>query len=113
VERNLESGHIGLARPRTTSSTPDTEEIEAARWGTLDELAGPLRERLLRRAGLLALPGRAARRGAGRLERTRKVNTGPVGFGAGEAGSPRSRERADEEDPASGCGGCRRRANGY
>lgn len=25
----------------------DTEEIAAARWGTLDELAGPLRERLL------------------------------------------------------------------
>jgi ADP-ribose pyrophosphatase YjhB (NUDIX family) len=25
----------------------DTDEVEAARWGTLDELAGPLRERLL------------------------------------------------------------------
>ena len=25
----------------------DTEEIEAARWGTLPELSGPLRERLL------------------------------------------------------------------
>ena len=25
----------------------DTEEIAGARWGTLDELAGPLRERLL------------------------------------------------------------------
>jgi hypothetical protein len=25
----------------------DTDEIAAARWGTLDELAGPLRERLL------------------------------------------------------------------
>jgi 8-oxo-dGTP pyrophosphatase MutT (NUDIX family) len=31
----------------TDIAARDLEEIEAARWGTLDELAGPLRERLL------------------------------------------------------------------
>ena len=35
---------------RTADAEPapqDAEEIEAARWGTLDELAGSLRDRLL------------------------------------------------------------------
>ncbi len=33
---------------RTTDLAPqDADEIAGARWGTLDELAGPLRERLL------------------------------------------------------------------
>ena len=35
------------ARPATTLDPQDREEIAAARWGTLAELAGPLRERLL------------------------------------------------------------------
>ncbi len=40
--------HVLLARTTDTVPAPhDTEEIAAARWGTLDELAGPLRERLL------------------------------------------------------------------
>ena len=40
--------HVFLARTDDTELAPhDTEEIAAARWGTLDELAGPLRERLL------------------------------------------------------------------
>ena len=40
--------HVFLARALTDELEPrDTEEIAGARWGTLDELAGPLRERLL------------------------------------------------------------------
>jgi ADP-ribose pyrophosphatase YjhB (NUDIX family) len=40
--------HVFLARALTDELEPqDTEEIAAARWGTLEELAGPLRERLL------------------------------------------------------------------
>jgi ADP-ribose pyrophosphatase YjhB (NUDIX family) len=40
--------HVFLARALTDELAPiDTEEIAAARWGTLTELAGPLRERLL------------------------------------------------------------------
>jgi ADP-ribose pyrophosphatase YjhB (NUDIX family) len=40
--------HVFLARALTDELEPhDTEEISAARWGTLDELAGPLRKRLL------------------------------------------------------------------
>ena len=40
--------HVFLARTEDEEPEPlDAEEIEAARWGTLDELAGPLRERLL------------------------------------------------------------------
>jgi ADP-ribose pyrophosphatase YjhB (NUDIX family) len=40
--------HLLLARTRDGTIAPgDPEEIEAARWGTLAELAGPLRERLL------------------------------------------------------------------
>ncbi len=40
--------HVLLARALTDALEPrDTEEIAAARWGTLEELAGPLRERLL------------------------------------------------------------------
>lgn len=40
--------HLFLARTDDTVLAPrDREEIAAARWGTLDELAGPLRERLL------------------------------------------------------------------
>jgi ADP-ribose pyrophosphatase YjhB (NUDIX family) len=40
--------HVFLARALTDELSPrDTEEIAAARWGTLEELAGPLRERLL------------------------------------------------------------------
>ncbi len=40
--------HVFLARTTDTVLAPrDTEEIDAARWGTLPELAGPLRERLL------------------------------------------------------------------
>ena len=35
------------ARPTRTIAPHDTEEIAEARWGTLAELAGPLRERLL------------------------------------------------------------------
>jgi ADP-ribose pyrophosphatase YjhB (NUDIX family) len=39
--------HVFLARALTDELDPrDTEEIAAARWGTLEELAGPLRERL-------------------------------------------------------------------
>jgi len=40
--------HVFLARTEDDEIAPqDGEEIEAARWGTLAELAGPLRERLL------------------------------------------------------------------
>ncbi len=40
--------HLFLARTEDTELEPqDTEEIAGARWGTLEELAGPLRERLL------------------------------------------------------------------
>jgi ADP-ribose pyrophosphatase YjhB (NUDIX family) len=40
--------HVFLAETEDEELAPgDSEEIEDARWGTLDELAGPLRERLL------------------------------------------------------------------
>ena len=40
--------HVFLARTMDEEIAPlDTEEIAEARWGTLEELAGPLRERLL------------------------------------------------------------------
>jgi ADP-ribose pyrophosphatase YjhB (NUDIX family) len=40
--------HVLLATTTDEAIRPhDTEEIAEARWGTLDELAGPLRERLL------------------------------------------------------------------
>ncbi len=40
--------HVFLATTEDEELHPhDTEEIAEARWGTLDELAGPLRERLL------------------------------------------------------------------
>jgi ADP-ribose pyrophosphatase YjhB (NUDIX family) len=40
--------HVFLALALTDELEPrDTDEIAAARWGTLDELGGPLRERLL------------------------------------------------------------------
>ena len=40
--------HVLLARTEDTDLAPDdTDEIAAARWGTLAELAGPLRDRLL------------------------------------------------------------------
>jgi ADP-ribose pyrophosphatase YjhB (NUDIX family) len=40
--------HVFLARTEDTELAPtDPDEIAAARWGTLDELRGPLRERLL------------------------------------------------------------------
>ena len=40
--------HVFLATTADNEIAPrDREEIEAARWGTLDELAGPLRGRLL------------------------------------------------------------------
>jgi hypothetical protein len=40
--------HVFLARTPDVELAPqDTEEIEAGRWGTLAELSGPLRERLL------------------------------------------------------------------
>jgi 8-oxo-dGTP pyrophosphatase MutT (NUDIX family) len=40
--------HVFSARVTDTALEPqDPEEIAGARWGTLDELAGPLRERLL------------------------------------------------------------------
>jgi ADP-ribose pyrophosphatase YjhB (NUDIX family) len=40
--------HVVLARTEDTGLAPrDPGEIAAARWGTLDELAGPLREILL------------------------------------------------------------------
>jgi 8-oxo-dGTP pyrophosphatase MutT (NUDIX family) len=40
--------HVFHATTEDEAIVPqDLEEIEAARWGTLDELAGPLRERLL------------------------------------------------------------------
>ena len=40
--------HVFLATTADEELEPrDTEEIAAARWGTLEELAGPLRERLL------------------------------------------------------------------
>jgi len=40
--------HIFLARTADHEPAPqDTDEIQAARWGTLSELNGPLRERLL------------------------------------------------------------------
>ena len=40
--------HVFLARTTDTELAPqDPEEIAGARWGTLDELAGSLRERLL------------------------------------------------------------------
>jgi ADP-ribose pyrophosphatase YjhB (NUDIX family) len=41
--------HVFLATTADDHIAPrDHEEIAAARWGTLEELAGPLRERLLR-----------------------------------------------------------------
>jgi ADP-ribose pyrophosphatase YjhB (NUDIX family) len=40
--------HVFLAETDDTELAPDDpDEIEAARWGTLEELRGPLRERLL------------------------------------------------------------------
>jgi ADP-ribose pyrophosphatase YjhB (NUDIX family) len=40
--------HVFLAETEDEEVTPgDPDEIEAARWGTLPELAGPLRSRLL------------------------------------------------------------------
>jgi 8-oxo-dGTP pyrophosphatase MutT (NUDIX family) len=40
--------HVFLAETHDSELAPsDPDEIEEARWGTLDELAGPLRERLL------------------------------------------------------------------
>ena len=40
--------HVFLATTADDELAPrDTEEIQAARWGTLPELSGPLRERLL------------------------------------------------------------------
>jgi ADP-ribose pyrophosphatase YjhB (NUDIX family) len=40
--------HVFLATTGDARLEPrDTEEIQAARWGTLQELSGPLRERLL------------------------------------------------------------------
>jgi ADP-ribose pyrophosphatase YjhB (NUDIX family) len=40
--------HVFLAETPDTELAPDDpDEIEEARWGTLQELAGPLRERLL------------------------------------------------------------------
>jgi 8-oxo-dGTP pyrophosphatase MutT (NUDIX family) len=40
--------HVFLALTEDTDLDPqDAEEIAGARWGTLEELAGPLRERLL------------------------------------------------------------------
>jgi len=40
--------HLFLATTEDEDIAPrDREEIAAARWGTLEELAGPLRERLL------------------------------------------------------------------
>jgi ADP-ribose pyrophosphatase YjhB (NUDIX family) len=40
--------HVFLARTEDEAIAPrDTDEIAEARWGTLEELAGPLRERLL------------------------------------------------------------------
>jgi ADP-ribose pyrophosphatase YjhB (NUDIX family) len=40
--------HVFLAQTDDEEIAPrDTEEIAEARWGTLEELAGPLRERLL------------------------------------------------------------------
>jgi 8-oxo-dGTP pyrophosphatase MutT (NUDIX family) len=40
--------HVFLATTEDVELEPhDTEEIAEARWGTLEELAGPLRERLL------------------------------------------------------------------
>jgi 8-oxo-dGTP diphosphatase len=40
--------HVFLADTTDTELAPeDPDEIAAARWGTLEELAGPLRERLL------------------------------------------------------------------
>jgi 8-oxo-dGTP diphosphatase len=40
--------HVFLAETQDEELAPDDpDEIEAARWGTLEELAGPLRERLL------------------------------------------------------------------
>jgi ADP-ribose pyrophosphatase YjhB (NUDIX family) len=40
--------HVFLATTEDETLVPhDTTEIEAARWGTLPELSGPLRERLL------------------------------------------------------------------
>jgi 8-oxo-dGTP pyrophosphatase MutT (NUDIX family) len=40
--------HVLLARAHDAALAPqDPDEIAGARWGTLDELAGPLRDRLL------------------------------------------------------------------
>jgi ADP-ribose pyrophosphatase YjhB (NUDIX family) len=40
--------HVFLARTDGTELAPhDADEVAGARWGTLAELAGPLRERLL------------------------------------------------------------------
>jgi len=42
------STHVFLARTQDAVLEPrDVDEIAGARWGTLDELSGPLRERLL------------------------------------------------------------------
>lgn len=46
--------HVVAARTEAGELAPrDTTEIAAARWGTLEELAGPLRERLLATGGAL------------------------------------------------------------
>jgi ADP-ribose pyrophosphatase YjhB (NUDIX family) len=46
--------HVVSARTDAEGLAPrDMTEIAAARWGTLDELAGPLRERLLATGGAL------------------------------------------------------------
>lgn len=40
--------HVFSARTDASALSPqDTKEIAAARWGTIEELAGPLRERML------------------------------------------------------------------
>jgi ADP-ribose pyrophosphatase YjhB (NUDIX family) len=40
--------HVFSARTRTDELAPlDTHEIEAARWGTAEELLGPIRERIV------------------------------------------------------------------
>ena len=58
--------HVFLAETEDEELAPDDpDEIAAARWGTLDELARPAPRPAARdRPSLLALPRRAARRGA-------------------------------------------------
>jgi len=86
--------HVFLARTADEEPAPrDAEEIAAARWGTPEELAGPLRERLLATGRAfwryrVALHDRALEALGGR--RAAGVPAAPVG----SSGDPDARRRS-------------------